>query len=149
MNIDKILKYFYKKIKISLFRIIYPNITNFIRAEQNKKIFIKKISFKKNFIYRLFSFPNGRLFSNSVHDTAVIFDDKIVRDVSYQYRYKKNVHKLISFVKINFFDLLSYSMRDHKLPRKLLVAYPQPSIPHTLSLFLLFYFFHLSPLIID
>jgi hypothetical protein len=101
MNIDKILKYFYKKIKISLFRIIYPNITNFIRAEQNKKIFIKKISFKKNFIYRLFSLPNGRLFSNSVHDTAVIFDDKIVRDVSYQYRYKKNVQIINGNIKKN------------------------------------------------
>lgn len=74
----------------SIFRLLYGKINKIISVKDNKNILSKKISFKKKFTYNLFKIPNGRLFSNTTHDTAFIINDCLIKEASFQYRFQKN-----------------------------------------------------------
>ena len=78
-----------KIIKQSIFRLFYGKTKKIISFKDNKNIFFKKIHIKKKFIYNFFKITNGRLFSNTTHDTAYIVDNCLIKEASFQYRFKK------------------------------------------------------------
>ena len=87
MLIKKILQKIFKKLGHSIFFLIYGKINGVIDPANNKEIIIQKITIDKN-IYKIFSVLNGVLYTNRIHDTAIILKDKIVDGPSFQYRYQ-------------------------------------------------------------
>jgi len=49
----------------------------------------------------LFNVPNGRLYSDTVHDTAIISKESLIQDASFQYRVKKNLRIVNGKIKDN------------------------------------------------
>ncbi|MBL6857612.1 MAG: glycosyltransferase family 61 protein [Pelagibacteraceae bacterium] len=91
MNNKKKLTKFYKDIKYFIFKIIYGKIDKTLIAKKNKKIIIKSVRFKNLISYKLYNIPNGRLYTDTVNDTAFILNKSLVKEPSFQYRFKKNL----------------------------------------------------------
>ncbi len=89
-SLNKILHQLYKKISYQFFYLIYGKIDDVI-LENNNKVSIKKIEIDK-FEYKVFSIKDSRLFTDTVHDTALIINNKIVEGASFQLRNHKNVN---------------------------------------------------------
>ena len=57
-----------------------------IGFENNKRIDVKKIKKNNNHEYKVYKITNGRLYTDRIHDTAIILDNFIVEGPSYQLR---------------------------------------------------------------
>ena len=92
MNIDtkKNLQKFFKNIGYKIFFLIYGRIKGVLSPAENNNIKVKEVFLKENQSYRLFDIPNGRLYTDTVSDTAFIVDNKIVEGPSFQYRNATN-----------------------------------------------------------
>tara|TARA_B110000967_G_scaffold66894_1_gene69169 strand:+ start:4482 stop:5600 length:1119 start_codon:yes stop_codon:yes gene_type:complete len=80
----------YKCIKLCAFLLLYGRIKKVTKVKDQIKIITKKALFENSFFYKSYKIPNGRLYSNTVHDTAYIIGRYLIKDLSFQYRYKKN-----------------------------------------------------------
>ena len=89
MNNKKKLVIIFKNFKYLIFKLFYGQINNIAFAKNIKKIDIKNISFKKIFNYKLYNIPNGRLYTDTIHDTGYIYGKSLIEEPSFQYRYKK------------------------------------------------------------
>ena len=49
---------------------------------------MKAINIGKNLKYNIYKISDGRLYTDRIHDTAVILDNKIIKEPSFQLRYK-------------------------------------------------------------
>ena len=76
-----------KSLNYSFFSVFHQRVKGKVRQDIYKKI-SQNVKFSKNLNYRLFIIPNGRLYTDRVHDTAVIIKDKLVEKASFQFRYK-------------------------------------------------------------
>ncbi len=83
-----------------IFKLIYGKITKVIKPKDSKKIIKKKITFSNSNIYNFYSISNGRVFSDSVNNTAYILGKFLIKDASYQYKLKKN----LQIINGNIFD---------------------------------------------
>ncbi len=81
-NIQQYIKNFFYKVLIYF----SDKITGSIKAENNTKIKVIKIEKQRDFFYKIFSVKNGRLYTDRVHDTAIILDNHIVEGPSQQLR---------------------------------------------------------------
>ena len=81
-------------LKIILFKLIYGKIVNIIPAKKNQNVFIKKILLSKNISYNIYILKNARSYQGSVHDNALIINNKVIDKPSYQFRFnsKKRIH---------------------------------------------------------
>ncbi len=102
MNNKKIFKNFYKNFIFFIFKIIYGKIENIVSTKHNKKIYIKKVYFKNLIYYNLFIIPNGRLYTDTINDTAFILNDSLIKEPSFQYRYKKDFQIINGKISENF-----------------------------------------------
>lgn len=84
-----------------IFKFIYPKVKLVKSAYKVKEILKKKIFYDKNF-YWLYVIPNGSLYSTTVHDTAYLYKNALIKEPSYQYRYKKNNQIINGSIKQNF-----------------------------------------------
>ena len=84
----KFLQKVFKTISYFIFIKIYGKINNFIESENNNRIKIKIINTEDNFKYKTYTISNGRLYTDRIHDTAIILDNKIIEEPSFQLRYK-------------------------------------------------------------
>jgi len=124
MKKKKILLNVYRNFKYLIFKLLYGKIKIIQSAKKNKKITIKKIYFEGLAVYKLYNIPNGRLYSDTVNDTAFLLNKSLIREPSFQYRYQKNLMivndnanknfvikkgtpKLIKKIKGNVFSLLA------------------------------------------
>ena len=78
---------FYKKIICNIFFLIYGKVSK--SKYTSKKVTLKKISKidninVKNFNYKIFSIKNGRVFTNYVESLAIISENTLVNEVSFQ-----------------------------------------------------------------
>ena len=89
INLKKDIQNFVKKIFQSIFIIFYGKITKVILPDQSEKIAILKIK-KNNLVYKIFKINNGRFYTDTIDDAAVIVDNKIVQGPSYQLRSDEN-----------------------------------------------------------
>ena len=81
------IKIFLKNIKIKFFFYFYGNIKKIISAKNNNYIKITKLNFNKIFFYNIYKIKYGRIFSNTVNDTAFLSKSCLITEPSYQYRY--------------------------------------------------------------
>jgi len=102
MTNKKIFSSIYKKFKYIFFKLLYGKINKVIIAKNHKKIFIKKVFFNNINNYNLYILPNGRVYSDTTMDTAFMLDKNLVKEPSFQYRYKKNFKIINGKIKDNF-----------------------------------------------
>ncbi|MDB2474321.1 glycosyltransferase family 61 protein [bacterium] len=84
------MKKLYKLIITIIFYLIYGKIKKIIDRSKNQKISIIN---KDKKIYKIYSIFNCRIFTDTIHDTAFLYDNKIIKGVSFQLR--KNINSNI------------------------------------------------------
>jgi capsular polysaccharide biosynthesis protein len=75
----------YKFIIYKIFKLIYGEIYSIIKPDDNAEINEKNITIERN-NYKIFFCSNSTLYTDRVHDTAIIKDNKIVEGPSFQIR---------------------------------------------------------------
>ena len=84
-SIKKILQNIFKSTSIKIFKILYGSITGKIKPEEDSRIKIKKTFLDKR-EYKVYSIKSGRLYTDRIHNTALIIDNKIIDGPSFQIR---------------------------------------------------------------
>ena len=85
--IKKFLQKTFKKISYSFFLKIYGNIKGSVKPDTKERIKVKNFDIEKNLNYKIYEIANGRLYTDRIHDTAIIIDNKIIEGPSFQLRY--------------------------------------------------------------
>ena len=70
----------------NLFFFLYGKIQKIINAKEDQRIKIEEIILDEKFKYNIFSVMTGRLYTDTVHDTAIILDNSIIKGPSFQLR---------------------------------------------------------------
>jgi len=89
--IKKTLQNIFKLVSYGIFEIIYGKIKGKVNFN-NDNVEIKSANFTKDISYKIFIANKSRLYTDTIHDTAVIYKDKIVEGASFQLRDNVNVH---------------------------------------------------------
>ena len=104
--IKKFLQNLFKKFFYSIFINLYGSINESIDPKNNKCIKLDKIAIDKKFFYKIYEITNGRLYTDRIHDTAAIIENKIIKGPSFQLRttnegkiYDDDIDKNIVFTK--------------------------------------------------
>ena len=84
--IKKYLQKIFKKISYGVFFKIYGRIENSIENDRDNRIKVKLINIDKKQNYKIYKISNGRLYTDRIHDTAAILDNKIIEGPSFQFR---------------------------------------------------------------
>ncbi len=80
----------FKSIGYNLFSLKYGKIQKTLNPYLNKDIQIRNIIFDKRFKYKLFSIKKGRIYTDRIHNYAVIKNNCLVKGPSFQLRGIKN-----------------------------------------------------------
>ena len=87
MKIKKIFQSIFKAIAIFIFKLIYGKVKENNKLNSNLKYFKEEINFEEcNKIYNLFKINNARLYTDRIQDTAIIKNNIIVEEASFQLR---------------------------------------------------------------
>ena len=86
--IKKSLQKIFKKISYEIFLKIYGKIEKSINCNEDRRIKVEKVKIDEELIYRIFHIFEGRLYTDRIHDTAALIDNKIIKEPSFQLRYK-------------------------------------------------------------
>ncbi len=86
----KIQSYF-KFLFYKLFQIYHGKIKGKILPEDDREIITEKITLNQH-NYKIYYCANSSLYTDTIHDTAIIKDDKIIEGPSFQLRDNKNVN---------------------------------------------------------
>ena len=86
--IKKFLQKIFKKISYAIFLKIYGKIEKSIDCSQDKRIKVEIVNIEKDLSYRVYNISDGRLYTDRIHDTAILLDNKIIEEPSFQLRYK-------------------------------------------------------------
>ena len=86
--IKNFLRKIFKKISYAIFLKIYGKIEKSIDCSQDKRIKVKIVNIDKDLSYRVYNISNSRLYTDRIHDTAVLLDNKIIEEPSFQLRYE-------------------------------------------------------------
>ena len=78
----------YKSIIYKIFKLIYGEITSVYENKKSNVVNFEKITLSKN-EYKLFFCNESRLYTDTIHDLAIIKDNSIINGPSYQYRSDK------------------------------------------------------------
>jgi len=85
-NIKKRLQGFFKAFTYKIYSLFHGDIKGKILANQDSRIKIDKVVKEKKINYKIFKVNNGRLYTDTIHDAAIILDNLIVDGPSYQLR---------------------------------------------------------------
>ena len=103
--IKKYLQKIFKKISYGFFFKIYGSIVDSIEDNKDNRIKVNQVN-KDGLNYRVYIISGGRLYTDRIHDTAAIIDNKIIDGPSFQLRkgagdhiFNLNVKKNIVFTK--------------------------------------------------
>ena len=88
--IKKYLQKIFKKISYGVFLKIYGTIEDFIENDKDNRIKVKLVNIDKEQNYKVYKISNGRLYTDRIHDTAAILDNKIIEGPSFQFRQVSN-----------------------------------------------------------
>ena len=89
-KIKKILQNGFKFFFYKVFTLFYGNIKGKIKCEEDSRIKIETVRKGDNLKYKVYKIKNGRLYTDRVHDAAVILGNSIVEGPSYQLRTVNN-----------------------------------------------------------
>jgi len=90
--IKKFLKKLFKTTFYGFFLKVHGRIEKSITSNSDKRIEVKILSEDKNLSYKVYKIRDARLYTDRIHDTAVILDNKIIEGPSFQLRYADNRH---------------------------------------------------------
>ncbi len=99
--IKKFLQNIFKKFFYYIFIKIYGKIENSVDGKKNDKIDVRRVKKEENLIYQVYKIKNGRLYSDRVHDTAFIINNKIIEGPSFQFRHTPETKVYLSNIKQN------------------------------------------------
>ena len=85
-KLRKIIQKYFKSLGYALFKLLYGSINGKISQPNNSDFIVEKIILDKSINYKVYRCKNSRLYTNTVHDAAVIIKNKILEGTSYQYR---------------------------------------------------------------
>ena len=88
--INKILQNIFKRISYHFFLKKYGKIEKKININEDDRIEVETKTFDKNLKYNIYKIKNGRLYTDRIHDAAIILDNKIVEGPSFQLRNNNN-----------------------------------------------------------
>lgn len=88
--IKKVLKKIFKKISYILFINIYGKIEESIKGSEDQNTNIQLVNLKNDLTYNVYKVTNGRLYTDRIHDTALISGQKIIEGASFQIRNNNN-----------------------------------------------------------
>jgi len=91
-----------KSFRYFIFKLIYGKINNVISPRDNKHIAIKKVIFGNSISYNLYKISKGRLYTDTVNNTAFILNNFLIKDVSFQFKLKKNLKIINGNILDNF-----------------------------------------------
>tara|TARA_B100000315_G_scaffold254144_1_gene294546 strand:- start:168 stop:1286 length:1119 start_codon:yes stop_codon:yes gene_type:complete len=83
----KFLQKIFKIVTYFLFKKIHGKIEQSIECDSDHRIEVKIINIEKSLKYKVYKITNGRLYTDRIHDTAIILDNKIIEGPSFQFRY--------------------------------------------------------------
>ena len=86
----KILQKIFKRISYFLFIKIYGKIQDSIKFTSDERIQVNFPNIEKNLKYKVYKIANGRLYTDRIHDTAIILENKIIEGPSFQLRNNNN-----------------------------------------------------------
>jgi len=84
--IKKYLQKIFKKISYSFFSKIYGSIDSSIKSDNDNRIKVEIAKIEKNINYKVYIILNGRLYTDRIHDSAAILDNKVIEGPSFQLR---------------------------------------------------------------
>ena len=85
--IKKFLQKIFKIISYGIFFKIYGKIEKSIDCDGDNRIKVNIINIEKDLRYRVYNIFYGRLYTDRIHDIAVMLDNKIIKEPSFQLRY--------------------------------------------------------------
>jgi len=77
---------FFKFVSYNLFKILYGSVEGIIDPNNNDEIEIKFVKKNGKINYNVYKVKNGRLYTDRIHDTAIIKNNKIIKGPSFQFR---------------------------------------------------------------
>ncbi len=89
-SIKKKLQSITKYIGYSIFSFFFGRINGVINSDNHDLIDILKTSFDKNNSYKIFKINKGRIYTDTINDTAFIIENKLIEGPSFQLRNVKN-----------------------------------------------------------
>ena len=93
--IKKFLQKIFKIISYNFFFIIYGKIQKPAESNINGRIKIEILKIEKNLRYKVYKITEGKLYTDRIHDTAIILDNKIIDGPSFQYRTTRSFYTKI------------------------------------------------------
>ena len=118
-HLKKNLQSIFKNITYKLFSIFHGKVVGKIDAKSHQNVKIHTVEKDKNIKYKIFQIQNARLYTDAVHDAAIIIKNSIVDGPSYQFRpinnasveqnivFKKGTPRKIKFFNGKVLSLLS------------------------------------------
>ena len=85
-NINKKLQSIFKKTGYGIFKILYGPIKDFKKAGSDKNSFVELSKVDDSFNYKIYYNYHARIYTDTVSDTAIIQDNKIIEGPSFQIR---------------------------------------------------------------
>tara|TARA_Y100000590_G_C15564866_1_gene956224 strand:- start:15 stop:1142 length:1128 start_codon:yes stop_codon:yes gene_type:complete len=85
--IKKFLQKIFKVISYGIFFKIYGKVEKAIGSSDDDRIKVEVINIDKNLKYKVYKIDNGRLYTDRIHDTAILVDNKIIEGPSFQLRH--------------------------------------------------------------
>ena len=99
--IRKFLQKIFKIVSYGIFLKIHGKVKKSIESSSDNRIKVKILNIEKNLRYKVYKITNGRLYTDRIHDTAVILDDKIIEGPSFQLRYTYDKQMYVSKIEDN------------------------------------------------
>ena len=84
--IKKFLQKLFKIISYGIFFKIYGKIEKTVDVNSDERIKVKIVNAEKDLSYRVYNILGGRLYTDRIHDTAILLDNKIIDGPSFQLR---------------------------------------------------------------
>ena len=85
----KFLQKIFKIISYFIFSKVYGKIEKSIKSNTDSRIKVEIVNIEKDLKYKIYKITDGRLYTDRIHDTAVILDNQIIEGPSFQLRYNK------------------------------------------------------------
>ena len=89
--IKKFLQKIFKIISYNIFIKIYGEINEAIDCDDSDKVDVYNLKKENNFKYNIYKISDARLYTDRVHDTAILVDNKIINGPSFQQRFTKDL----------------------------------------------------------
>ena len=90
-NIKKIIQKKFKFIFYKIFALFHGKIKGKINSDNDSRIKVETVKKDNNLKYKIFKITNGSLYTDRIHDAAIIVDNFIVEGPSFQLRRENNV----------------------------------------------------------